>query len=114
MVHRIMQSIQWRNAVAQLLLIVTGVLVALAAQSIWNRHGDRLKEADYLHQLHDDLTETIASLDTTIASQVRSTGHLAHMRQFLHSKGEAPPADSITVWLVHSLPQPNLHRGTLS
>src|SRR4051812_47630658 len=114
MVRQIVQSIQWRYAAAQLLLIVTGVLVALGAQAMWNDHQDRARETDYMRQLRSDLVETVTSLDTTIVNQSGSTERIGRIRQFLHSSGDIPPADSLTRWIAHSFGQPNVHRGTLN
>ena len=55
-------NLPWRAALAQLGIIVAGVLIALAAQALWNNAQDRARERDYLAQLRVDWSRVRTSL----------------------------------------------------
>lgn len=56
----------WRRVLGELVVIVAGVLIALALDSWWESHQDRERESAYLSQLLKDLRETEARLQTVI------------------------------------------------
>jgi hypothetical protein len=83
---------------AEFLVVVTGVLVALAVQAWYQRISDRRNEQDYLRQLASDLSETkklMAAADSTS----RRGEHAGTMlvRAF---NDPAPPGDSVLHWLA--------------
>lgn len=56
----------WRAAFREFVVIVAGVLAALAAQAWWTSHEDRARERDYLAQLLADTRENERRLETAI------------------------------------------------
>jgi hypothetical protein len=91
-------SIPWRGVLTQLVTIIAGVLIALAAQAWWTGRQDRSREVRYMRQLRADLVATRARLDRGIAFQDSSLLRNSRMIQMLRSIGDEPPEDSIVVW----------------
>ncbi|MEO5511088.1 MAG: hypothetical protein ABIV28_06520 [Longimicrobiales bacterium] len=92
-------AIPWRAVLTQLVTIITGVLIALAAQASWSGRQDRDREQKYLHQLRDDLEVTRDRLNAGIASEDSAIHRMRMMVQFLRSTGELPPVDSVRGWI---------------
>jgi hypothetical protein len=67
--------------VGEFLLIVGGVSVALAADSLWSARQDRVRETEYFEQLRSDLAENRVRLEAaiddeeTIGAAARSALH---------------------------------------
>ncbi|NNF57256.1 MAG: hypothetical protein HKN04_03360 [Rhodothermaceae bacterium] len=91
----------WRRGAkwfgAEFLVVVTGVLVALALNAWWADRQDRSKEQFYLRQLASDLAETeriSAQRDQYMVPFERAPRRLAQA-YFL---ADLPPRDSIVAW----------------
>jgi hypothetical protein len=85
---------------AQFLVIVTGVLVALAVQALYERGQARGRERAYLSQLRIDLDQTIDNVhqaDLYVADA--DSAVLQLVRAF---RITPPPEDSIVRWLAAS------------
>ncbi len=83
---------------SELLVVVTGVLIALALGSVYQIHLDRKREAQYVGQLIADLQETeqlMASVDS--ANRVWDRGISSLIRSF--RGGPAPDRDSALAWI---------------
>ncbi len=63
------QKINWPQAVAEVGLIVTGILVALAVNSWWEDRLERQAEISYLEALNSDFQSNRESLETAIEEQ---------------------------------------------
>jgi hypothetical protein len=61
-------SVPWKRLFAELAVIVAGVLIALAANSWWERRQERNHAEQYLEQLLVDFQETERRLRGTIAA----------------------------------------------
>src|SRR5688500_5062946 len=88
----------WRSALREFILIVAGVLVALAANSWWESRQDLGRERAYLLQLRRDLQATLEMLDQAVITSDESLGRLKRMEHLIHSSGDAPPTDSVLAW----------------
>lgn len=91
---RVLPGVRWQSALREFVLIVAGVLVALAAQAWWQSRDDRALERVYLHQLRADLTETeriIAQADTSMAPVSQALNAL----QYSFGEPHRPPRDSV-------------------
>ncbi len=84
--------------VAQLAIIVAGVLIALLAQALWNDRQDHSREQDYLEQLRSDLAITRTRMIQGIAAQDSALHRMSRMIQAMRSAGEPPPNDSVAKW----------------
>lgn len=91
----------WRPKVrwfaAEFLVVVTGVLVALALNTWWQGQQDEARERTYLIQLADDLRQTerqVASADS-ITRPADAAGVL--LRRAYYAP-ERPPRDSLLRW----------------
>ena len=92
----------WRPKVrwfaAEYLIVVLGVLTAVALNAWWEGRQDTATEAAYLHQIAADLDTTVAlmeNLDDELASSERAADRL-----FESFRAPEPlPADSILVWV---------------
>lgn len=91
---RVRSSVPWKRALGELVLIVGGVLIALALDSWWQGREDRDREAAYLHQLLADLRETQSRLEESIAGDDRMLEWVRFVLERAYN-GPPPPADSL-------------------
>lgn len=64
-IRRIASVANWRYAIGEILLIVIGVSIALAATSLYEQRLDRRDEIQILEQLHQTLTEDLQEIERT-------------------------------------------------
>ncbi len=84
----------WKHALGEFVLIVTGVLVAMAANSWWESRRDHTKEETYVTQLLADTRANQVRVDSALAADSvaqRSTGRLLGI---LSDNGTATSRDS--------------------
>lgn len=84
---------------AEIVIVVAGVLIALAINAWWGARQDRTRERAYLHQLVGDLRETehlVADADS-----IMRAGPNVALTNLLRSWGQAdrPPRDSVLTWM---------------
>lgn len=91
----------WRPKVrwfaAEYLIVVLGVLTAVAINTWWGERQDRSREQFYLRQLASDLHETeqaVVRTDRFMVPRERAPRRLAQA----HFLAEPPPRDSIIAW----------------
>jgi hypothetical protein len=80
----------WMRSLVDLVLIVTGVLIALAANSWWEARQDRERESAYLRQLLSDTRENEERIRGVI---VFDSTRLAGSERFLEAVREAGDGD---------------------
>lgn len=84
----------------EFLVLVAGVLTALAAQAWWESREDRGRERDYLRQLLVDTRENERRLATAIAEDsAAAIGVTRAMDALQGSTRPPPPADSVVAWV---------------
>jgi hypothetical protein len=89
----------WRRWVAEFVLIVAGVSVALGADSLWEYRQDRVREREHLARLREDLQENARRLREAIAVEERQRE--AAIRAFeAVARGERVTPDSARSWLL--------------
>jgi hypothetical protein len=93
----------WVAALREFLVIVTGVLAALAAQAWWERGQERARERDYLHQLLADTRENENRIGLAMAEDSASMQAVARVVRALHTPGPLPPNDSMANWTLIAL-----------
>jgi hypothetical protein len=84
----------WKHAVGEFVLIVAGVLVAMAANSWWESRRDHTREETYVIQLLADTRANQVRVDSALAADSvaqRSTGRLLGT---LSGTVASPPRDS--------------------
>lgn len=93
---RLGSSLDWKRFLGELVLIVGGVLIALAIDSWWEGHQEREQERAYLDQLLVDLRETEDRLHTSIAGDSAMLDRVSGVldRAF---NGHLPPPDSLVL-----------------
>lgn len=87
---------------AEFLVVVTGVLVALALNAWWQGRQDAAREQAYLRQLSAELHETertTAELAVLQEERVRANAELVRA----YHNPNSPPADSLSAWLDFAL-----------
>jgi hypothetical protein len=92
---RFAHTIDWRHAVTEFVLIVAGVLVALAANSWWESRRDHDREHVYLVQLLADTHENAVRVGTAIAEDSALQRSTRRWTAILRGSGPPPPADSL-------------------
>ena len=87
-------SLPWKRLIAELAVIVAGVLIALGADSWWEQRQERRQAEEYLQQLLVDFRATERRLRDAIAADTRSLEFASRVvdRAF---RGQFPPADSL-------------------
>lgn len=98
----------WRTRVSwflrEFIVVVTGVLVALALNAWWQTQQDRSFELQYLQQLHQDIENTIGSIERDSQAEEASDRALSMLVRSFRMKPQ-PPRDSLVAW---SLAAPNV------
>lgn len=100
--HRRSWTARIRWFLAEFVVVVCGILAALAVNAWWGRHQDRQQEVSFLRQLDADLAASDSVL--VAASEffyVRAVDAAAVSRAFWRI--EPPPADSLTDWMLGPL-----------
>jgi hypothetical protein len=104
-------SLPWKRLLAELAVIVAGVLIALAADAWWGRQQEREHAEEYLEQLLADLQKTKGRLRATIeADSTRLEAVNSVIGRAL--RGPLPPADSLELPTGYNYFEPL--RGTLA
>jgi hypothetical protein len=87
-------ALPWKRLLAELAVIVGGVLIALAADAWWERRQEHAEARDYLQQLLVDFQETDRRLRATIAADSKTVERVNGVvdRAF---RGVFPSADSL-------------------
>ena len=83
----------------QLLVVTTGILVAIALNAWWDARQDRAREQTYLRQLDADLAETQASV-AGYDQFLRPVDRVAARLVRAYRSPTRPPADSLMTWLL--------------
>jgi hypothetical protein len=87
-------SLPWKRLLAEFGVIVAGVLIALAADSWWERQQELNHAEEYLRQLLVDFEETEGRLRATIAAETDRREHVSSVIDRARN-GPLPPADSL-------------------
>ena len=96
-------ALKARRTLGELLLIVSAVLIALAADSWWQARQERQQEKVYLTQLLADTRETESRLKTSIAGD---TAMLERVLRVLDQAFNGPlPASDGPLAIVEDEPQ---------
>jgi hypothetical protein len=87
-------SLPWKRLIAELAVIVAGVLIALGADSWWEQRQERRQAEAYLQQLLVDFRGTEHRLQNAIAGDIKTFESAAKVtdRAF---RGQFPPTDSL-------------------
>ena len=100
-VSRFSQTINWRLALGEFVLIVAGVLVALTVDSWWESRENAARERTYLVQLLADTRENARRIDAAIAEDSVANARARFFQRILDPSRPLPPEDSL----------PNAFRG---
>ena len=84
----------WTRLIAELAVIVAGVLIALAADSWWERRKERRQAEEYLHQLLNDFQQTERQLKNAIGGDTRKFESASRVIDRAY-RGQFPSADSL-------------------
>ncbi len=89
----------WRRLLAEFVVIVVGVLVALGVDAARDRREERVRADAYLRQLRADLMVTSEALIDGIEVEERARGGADRAVQAINSSS-LPPPDSLRKWVV--------------
>jgi hypothetical protein len=87
-------SLPWKRLIAELAVIVAGVLIALAADSWWEQRQERQRAEEYLQQLLNDFRQTERQLQNAIGGDTRKFESASRVIDRAN-RGQFPPADSL-------------------
>lgn len=96
-------TLGWKRSLGELILIVAGVLIALAATAWWEGRKDRERERVWLRQLRSDVRVNEQRIDRAIENNRAWVAQLAHFRGAVAAFGlregsPSPPGDSLRTW----------------
>lgn len=87
---KVVRAVNWRHALGELLLIVAGILIALAI-SDWNdRRIEREQELAFLEEVQTALATDLQSLEPKLAEFHEAADQIAELSELLEEK---PPYD---------------------
>ena len=89
----------WRRLAAEFVVIVAGVLVALAVDAARSSREDHARAAAYLGQLRLDLSATSAALASAMAVEEGARNGADRLIQALNASS-LPSSDSLKVWIA--------------
>lgn len=113
---RVVSSVNWKHAFGEFVLIVAGVIVALAATAWWDGRQDRQRERDYLLQLLEDTRENDRRLRAATDEDGNRYRMVERIVQALTPNRPLPPDDSLRFWWSQGplgFSDPRLVLGTL-
>jgi hypothetical protein len=87
-------SLPWKRLIAELAVIVSGVLIALGADSWWEKRQENRQAEEYLRQLLVDFKRTERGLESAIAGDTK-TFELATRVIDRAYRGRFAPTDSL-------------------
>jgi hypothetical protein len=87
-------SLPWKRLIAELAVIVAGVLIALGADSWWEHRQENRRAAEYLEQLLVDFRSTERQIQNAIAGDTRKFDAASGVIDRAY-RGRFPPADSL-------------------
>ncbi len=93
---RLSIAFSWRHAAGEFILIVTGVLVAMAANSWWTSRQDHTKERSYLAQLLADTRANQVRVDSAVASDSAAMAATRRLLALLSDTGTDTGTDTDT------------------
>lgn len=104
-----------RAALAELLIIVAGVLIALGVDSWWSRLQDRSTEREYLTAIARDLRTDLAEFEVVREVLQNSVGHSNTTVEFVLAASEGSGSDGLgaAMYCASFLPVPVISRATL-
>ena len=113
--------VNWRKGTrwfaAEFLVVVTGVLVALALNAWWEARQDQLRERAYLSQLRADLNDNRERLEESIRlEELTRNGAIAALNA-LNRPGPVPPDSALHFMITQRASfysDPRLLMGTVS
>ena len=85
----------WRGALREFVIIVAGVLAALASQAWWQNRQDRERENDYLRQLLVDTRENQRRFDAAYSEDSAAGRAITMLVSTLYGPGTLPSSDSL-------------------
>jgi len=90
-ISRILNSVSWKHAVGEVLLIVIGITIALSVNSWWEDKQDRRAEALILLQLQTALQADLEDLESGLAWARSNEQLLQHLLQRLRGHEQLGP-----------------------
>ena len=114
--RRLDLQINWKHAVGEFILIVTGVLVALAVSAFWERRQDHGREHRYIEQLAEDSKHNQQRLRDAIAEDSQRYEVVGKIVHAMSPQAALPPDDSLRAWWSMGplgFSEPRLVLGTL-
>jgi hypothetical protein len=103
---------RWRRAIRDVVLIVVGVLIALAANAWWQTREDEERARNYIDQLLADVRENERALRSAFQLDSTTADGMQGLLSAL-DRVTAPPQDSLRMWMqrppiFYSDPRPRL------
>lgn len=95
--RRLLEPVNWKYAFGELVLIIAGVLIALAANAWWAGRQDEVRVQRYLRQLHTDFAAMDLALTQARNEEAQITDASWRLFRAMHSSTPYP-SDTIAAW----------------
>jgi len=107
--EQIQRIMNWRTALGELIIVIVGVLMALAIDSWWEDRENRLEEAEHLAVLKIEAEQNLAELYATLVGLERLTESTRKLIRIVEGVQEAPPHETLVdlTWNAFSFRQFN-------
>jgi len=107
--EQIRRFLNWRTAIAELLIVIFGVLIALSVDSWWEERSDRLEEAEHLAALMIETEQNLVELYTSLERLELLSGSTRELINIVEGARDVPPNDVLIelTWLAFSMAQFN-------
>ncbi|MGB5492089.1 MAG: hypothetical protein WBM76_14785 [Woeseiaceae bacterium] len=90
-----MENYSVRKALAELAVIIFGILIALFAESAWNDYQDRAEGREYLARLSAEIQNNLQMLDTDVATMELSCRSVETTLSHVRGDKELDPASAL-------------------
>ncbi len=94
-----LSSVRARRLAAEFVLLVAGVLTALGVDAWWQGRTERVREAEYLDQLHEDALENRRRLAEALTIERDQLARADAVQRALRSR-QPMDRDSATSWMI--------------
>lgn len=91
---------------AELIIVIVGVIIALAIEAWWSDRRDQARAGDHLVALHADFTANLDALNGNLASLHNIQGAVGQLLAVMVNEAARPSPDSLVslTWMAFSFP----------
>jgi len=93
--EQVRHLLNYRTAFGDLIIVIVGVLIALAVDSWWEERENRLEEAAHVAALKAEAEQNLVELYATVADIERYTASTRALIEIVEGSREVPPSETL-------------------